>query len=187
METGKENKSRRSKRQVAAPPSHPPAPWKAVLGRGPKCRGPPPPTYCAASRASMLEPGWFAACSSRHPYLYLGPAPWGGAGVPARPAQSTALLENPLGEGQGRGLDCTTPRSRGTEGRPRGHLDLGIPTVGVGMGGRPLWGRWERSWIWGDPKKVEKPRVPEVSKRWGGAVVALDPGTRGAWGAHDPE
>lgn len=47
-------------------------------------------------------------------------------------------------------------------------------------------GGWERSWIWGDPKKVEKPSAPEVSKRAGGSSEPRNRPGRG-WEAYDTE
>lgn len=63
------------------------------------------------------------AGGSRHPYLYLGPAPWG------QGCLSSALLENPLREGA---------RGGGWIAQPLGHV------VGrAGPGAR---------WIWGSPQ-----------------------------------
>lgn len=65
----------------------------------------------------------FTAGGSRHPYLYLGPAPWG------QGCLSSALLENPLREGA---------RGGGWIAQPLGHV---VGRAGPGAG-----------WIWGSPQ-----------------------------------
>lgn len=114
-------------------------------GRGPMCRfrG---PTHCAASRASMAVLGWFTAGRSRHPYLYLGPAPWG------QGCLSSALLENPLREGVRGGGWIAQPLGHvvGRAGPGAGWI-WGSPQLGAGV---TLRGGNERSWIWGALKGV---------------------------------
>lgn len=63
------------------------------------------PTYCAASRASMAVLSWTCPSCSHHPYLYLGPAPWGGRGA----GMSSASSKIPSGRGSGEGAGLHNP------------------------------------------------------------------------------
>lgn len=56
-------------------------------------------------------------------YLYVLAQPPPSRGGPRGPSSKIP---------SGRGLDCTTLWSRGREGGPRSHLDLGFPTIGDG-------------------------------------------------------
>ena len=164
---GENKRSRRGKRQCGPPPSHPPAPWGRVPSAGDSFLW-APHTYCAASRASMVELAGFAACCSHHPYLYLGPAPWGGQGC--RPGLHRAQPSSKIPSGRVRGGGwIAQPLGHVVERAGPGAIWIwGSPQLGWEWGAEPK-GGWERSWIWGDPKKVEKPSVPEVSKRAGGS------------------
>lgn len=123
-----------------APPTHLPPGWgrdhcpagrpggRGVKGegqgRGPESRFQRAPTYCAASRVSMVV---LAAACSHHPYLYLGPAPGvGGAGVPAG-CELSPPRKSPQGGGRGGGWIA----------QPLGHV---ARRVGPGA-----------AWIWGSP------------------------------------
>lgn len=133
---GRGKRSRRGERQCGppSPPTHLPPGWGRpgrgvkgeVQGRGPEYHFRVAPTYCAASRVSMVVLGW-ARCRLQTPPLFIPwPSPLGGAGVPA--AVSSARLKNPLREGV---------RGGGWIAQPLGHV---AGRVGPGS-----------VWIWGSP------------------------------------
>lgn len=116
------------------------------------------PTYCAASRASMLVPGSWTSCGRPLPPLFmLWPSPPRGEGRSAGHAPKI-----PLGRGRGRGLVAQCFLVMWWEGQTHSQSGFGDPHFwGLALGGRD--GRTG----FGGMLEKEGPDVAVSERRWG--------------------
>lgn len=126
------------------------APQRGSAGGDPGCRFGGPHLLCSL-QGEHGGAGQAVCRPMQPPTLFISwPSPYGGRRVPAvhklGPPQ-----KSPQGGGQGRGLDCTTPLSRGREGGPEAVWIWGSPWGWVWGADLEGW-RWDRSWIWGNPE-----------------------------------